>query len=613
MLKYFLKVIAWRLTPAKKRGELPARPPFDLVKTFTAVIIVFTVISAVMTYRENIKSYDGDLTLPAFWAMVESGDVSRVDISPSQTFKVHTKGGLIFTLINPYYPEFRKDMMDAGVALRYVSGTPLGALVSTLSSTMVLVVLLVVCVVVLRTTAQNNGVKAVRSKGINVTFDDVRGMSETKEEVRFAVEQIKYRETLKEIGARPVKGILFEGPPGTGKTLLAKAIAGEAGVPLISASGSDFIEMFVGVGAARIRKLWQQAEDSAPCVLFIDEIDAVGRQRGSNAQNMESNQTINALLQRMDGLGTRTDILVIGATNRKEDLDAALLRPGRFDRVIYVGPPQTQADRADICDLYLSKLKLAEDVTADRVARLAVGMTGADIAQCLNDAVLLVAREARDLANDGRKEDSDAAINKPVTLAHIDAAVTRHLLGGVATGHASEDDRKLAAVHEAGHAIVRLASGVGVLKVSVTPYTSGAGGLTQSDTEDSRFLSDGELRGRIRFILGGLAAEDVVFGSHSTGVADDLKKASEAAMQYATCFGAGALLNEEALRDVVGFRGVTDGKLEKAEQVLQEEAAQARELCVKFRDRLDYLVECLLAETTVMGLTPEFLCSSQTV
>lgn len=606
MIRYMLRLIVWSFTPKSRRGELPKRPPFDFTKSFVSVLVVLIIISAVLNYKEHIKVYTSSITLEAFWELVEAEEVTQVDFSPRPIVKIYTHDA-VYSLVVPDYGRFRTDIMEKGIDVRYVTGTPIQAFTNTLAEMMFLVILLVLCSVILRTVMQNNNIKATKAKGVRVTFKDVRGMSETKEEVQFAVEQLRNREALRSIGARPVRGILFEGPPGTGKTLLAKAIAGEAGVPLISASGSDFIEMFVGVGAARVRKLWQQAEDSAPCVLFIDEIDAVGRQRGSNAQNLESNQTVNALLQRMDGLGTRTDILVIAATNRKEDLDSALLRPGRFDRTIYVGPPRTLADRMDICELYLSRISTSSEVTTEKVAKLAAGMTGADIEQCLNDAALLVAREARNLANAGDMEASSEALKQPVTLKHIDEAFTRHMLGGVATGHINERDRRLAAIHEAGHALLRLHSGVDVLKVSVTPYTSGAGGLTQTDIEETNFFTQDELRGRIRFVLGGLAAEDIVNGKHTTGVADDLKKASNLALQCVTSFGMTKLLNEEAVRDRVGLRGVTDEVLEKAEELLQEEAEKAREICEEHRDFLDYLVERLLSETTVLGLTPDDL------
>lgn len=605
MIRFILKVLMWRVTPASRRGQFPKRPPIDVTKTFVSVMVVFTVLSAIFTFREQKKIYTGNITITQFWELVDEGEVTGVDFSYSPTLEIHTHGET-YSLLNPNYDGFRKEVMEKDIPVRFVRGTPVEAFVNTLSNTLVLVILLTMSAVVLRTVMQSKNLKAERAKNTTVTFDDVRGMSETKEEVRFAVEQLRYRSVLRDIGARPVRGILFEGPPGTGKTLLAKAIAGEAGVPLLSASGSDFIEMYVGVGAARIRKLWQQAEDSAPCVLFIDEIDAIGRIRGSNSTNMESNQTINALLQRMDGLGTRTDILVIGATNRIEDLDPALIRPGRFDRTIHVGPPRSLADRIDICELYLSRLNLSEEVTAEKVAKLAAGMSGADIEQCLNDAALLVARQVRDSVNSGEDTDSEVLIS-PVTLKHIDEAFTRHMLGGVATGHISEKDRRLAAIHEAGHTVVRLDSGVDVLKVSITPYTSGAGGLTQSDVDESVFLTQDDLRARIRFILGGLAAEKVFYGTHTTGVADDLKKASKLALQCVTCFGTDGLLNEEALRDNLGFRGISDGKLVKAEFLLQQEAKRARAVCEKHRDFLNSLVDRLLEETTILNLSPEVL------
>lgn len=606
MLRYIFKVLVWYFTPKSRRGQFPKRPLFDLTRTLVAVMVVGVLFSSVVAYRERVRVYDGNLDLNTFWELVEAQEVISVDFSSKPVVKVYTEDA-VYSLVHPDYLGFRKEIMERGIPVRYVVSTPVEAFVATLAEVAALSIVLIIGVVIMRTVLQNNELKAVRASNIPVTFDDVRGMTETKKEVMFAVEQLRNRAVLKALGARPVRGILFEGPPGTGKTLLAKAIAGEAGVPLISASGSDFIEMFVGVGAARIRKLWQQAEDSAPCVLFIDEIDAVGRNRGSNAQNIESNQTINALLQRMDGLGTRTDILVIGATNRKEDLDPALLRPGRFDRTIYVGPPRTLEDRMDICELYLSKLNVAPDVTPEKVAKLTVGMTGADIEQCLNDAALLVARQARDLAEAGEHIKSDAVLRRIITLKHIDEAITRHLLGGVATGHINERDRRTAAIHEAGHTVVCLDSGLDVLKVSITPYTTGAGGLTQSDEEATNFLYEEELRGRIRFLLGGLAAEEVLTGHHTTGVADDLNKASNLALQCVTCFGTVGLFNEEAVRDRAGYRGISDAVYAKAEELLQQEAQKAREVCLRHRQFLEGLVQRLLEDTTVLNLVPSDL------
>lgn len=605
MIRYMLKVLLWSFTPKSKRGQIPKRPPFDFTKSLVTVLVILTIISSVLNYKEHMKVYTGNITLNAFWELVEAQEVIRVDFSPRPYVVIYTDEAQ-YAMILPDMAGFRAEIMSRGIDVRYVTGTPIDAFTNTLAQMLILTVMLVLCATILRTVMTNNTMKAEKAKGVPVTFDDVRGMSDTKEEVRFAVEQLRNRAMLGAMGARPVRGILLEGPPGTGKTLLAKAIAGEAGVPLLAVAGSDFIEMFVGVGAARIRKLWQQAMDSAPCVVFIDEIDAVGRLRGSNAQNIESNQTINALLQRMDGLGSRSDILVIGATNRKEDLDPALLRPGRFDRVIYVGPPTSLEDRKDICDYYLSKITVAPDVTPERVAKLTAGMTGAAIEQCLNDAVLLVAREIRDAVRAG-EEATPETLKKPVTLKHIDEAVTRYLLGGVATGHINERDRRIAAVHEAGHTLMRLHAGVEVLKVSVTPYTSGAGGLTHSDVEETNFLNEDELRGRIRYVLGGLASEEVLNGKHTTGVSDDLKKASNLAMQCITSFGMTKLLNEEAIRDRLGFRGVTDEVLVKSEELLQQELVEAKKICEKYKDFLVSLTERLLSETTVLGLTPDDL------
>jgi cell division protease FtsH len=602
MFKFILKVILWRLTPSKKRGQAPTRPAFDLIRTFVYFSVVVVVVASVLTFHDNIRIVDGEITLAMLRELVEAERVERVvfGLENGQLLRVELFDGGVHTIMNPNYPDFRRELMESGVDIRFTSGNLIQAITTTITAMLFTLILLVICAVLLRTVVHTNQVKAVRARDVGITFSDIRGMSETKEEMRFAVEQLQNVGLLRSVGIKPVKGILLEGPPGTGKTLLAKAIAGEAGVPLISASGADFIEMFVGVGAARIRRLWMQAIDSAPCVLFIDEIDAVGRTRGANSPNMESNQTINALLQKMDGLGSRTDILVIGATNRKEDLDAALTRPGRFDRTIHVGAPRTPADTADICELYLSKIQTDICVTPERVAKMMVGMTGAEIAQCINDAALLVMREIRDAGGD--------AVARDVTLLDLDKAVTRHLLGGVATEHATERDIKTAAVHEAGHAIMCLVTGVDVLKVSITPFTSGAGGVTQSAQPENKLLTAAEVEDKILFLLGGYAAEKQILGQRSVGASDDLQKVSELALQLVLCFGAGGqLLSEIALQKVLGYRGVSDEALARAERILQEINTKAEAYCEQYESKLNELAERLLNETTVLDLTPAFL------
>jgi cell division protease FtsH len=560
-------------------------------------MLLFCVVFVALNYRNSIRTYEGNLSLSNFWNHVEANEVAHVNFGAGNGWLVQVVfiDGQSRMMFNPGYGDFRKDLMEANVRLRFDSGDRLMAFAGTLTQTFFLIVLMVICVIVLRVVMQNDKMKHSRALHTGIKFDDVRGMKETKEEAIFIVEQMRNRDRLKKLGARPVKGVLLEGPPGTGKTMLAKAIAGESGVPLLSANGSDFVEMFVGVGSARLRRLWQRAEDSSPAIIFLDELDALGMRRESLSQSHnEGRQTLNCLLSLMDGL-VGYNILVIGATNRSGDLDPALLRAGRFDRILKVGLPHTMEDREDICDLYLSKISHDEHVTARRVAGLTSGMSGADIAQIINDSVLLSLKDEKE----------------NVTMPLIDRAITRHLLGGVSVEHATEEDRRRAAVHEAGHAIVRLATGIDVLKVSITPYTSGAGGVTVSEEVENKFKTEQDLKDTLAFFLGGMMAERVIYGNHSTGSGSDIDKASSSALEFVNCFGMNGLLNQASLRDKLGYRGITDGKIMEAERILEEESLRVEGILKTNIGRLKDLVEWLLRDTTVISLTPKFLESSK--
>src|SRR5215467_12409252 len=360
-----------------------------------------------------------------------------------------------------------------------------------------------------------------------VTFDDVAGVDEAKEELREIVEFLKNPELYGRLGGRMPKGVLLVGPPGTGKTLLAKAVAGQAKVPFFSISGSEFVEMFVGVGAARVRDLFEQARSKAPAIIFIDELDALGRARGLGpfaGGHDEKEQTLNQLLVDMDGFDSRTGLVILAATNRPEILDPALLRAGRFDRQVLVDRPDKKG-RMDILAVHLKQTKLAGDVDREKVAALTPGFTGADLANLVNEAALLATRRGADA----------------VTMADFSNAVERIVAGLEKRNRLlNPKEREIVAHHEMGHALVAfsLPGTDPVHKVSIIPRGVGALGYTiQRPTEDRFLMTREELENKMSVLLGGRAAELVIFGHLSTGAADDLRRVTDIARSMVTRYG----------------------------------------------------------------------------
>lgn len=369
--------------------------------------------------------------------------------------------------------------------------------------------------------------KVYVEKATGVTFDDVAGVDEAKAELQEVVEFLKNPQEYTRLGARMPKGVLLVGPPGTGKTLLAKAVAGEAGVPFFSISGSEFVEMFVGVGAARVRDLFEQARQHAPCIIFIDELDALGRARGAfpgMGGHDEKEQTLNQLLVEMDGFDTSAGIVVLAATNRPEILDPALLRAGRFDRQVVVDRPD-KAGRLAILKVHAKKIRLAPDVDLEKVAAMTTGFAGADLANLVNEAAIQATR---------RKADA-------VTMSDFTAAFERLVAGAERKSRTLDArERKVVAYHEIGHALVaRALPGTDpVHKISIVPRGVGALGYTlQRPSEDRYLLTREELERKIMVLLGGRAAEVLVFGHLSTGAADDLVRATQIARDMVTRYG----------------------------------------------------------------------------
>ncbi|HYW19208.1 MAG TPA: ATP-dependent zinc metalloprotease FtsH2 [Nodularia sp. (in: cyanobacteria)] len=436
-----------------------------------------------------------------------------------------------------------------------------------------------------------------------VKFDDVAGIEEAKEELQEVVTFLKQPEKFTAVGARIPKGVLLIGPPGTGKTLLAKAISGEAGVPFFSISGSEFVEMFVGVGASRVRDLFKKAKDNAPCIIFIDEIDAVGRQRGAGigGGNDEREQTLNQLLTEMDGFEGNTGIIIIAATNRPDVLDSALLRPGRFDRQITVDAPDIKG-RLEVLQVHARNKKLDPSVSLDAIARRTPGFTGADLANLLNEAAILTARR--------RKE--------AITIAEIDDAVDRVVAGMEGTPLVDSKSKRLIAYHEIGHALVGtlLKEHDPVQKVTLIPRGQAQGLTWFTPDEEQGLISRSQLKARITGALGGRAAEEVVFGAAevTTGAGGDLQQLSGMARQMVTRFGMSDLgpLSLESQQGEVFLGRDWTTRSEYSESIAARIDAQVREIVEKCYDNAkqimrdhrtvcDRLVDLLIEKETIDG------------
>ena len=358
-----------------------------------------------------------------------------------------------------------------------------------------------------------------------VTFKDVAGLKEEKEEVKELIDFLKDPKKFQNLGARIPKGVLLFGPPGTGKTLLARAVAGEANVPFYFISGSDFVELFVGVGASRVRDMFQQAKRNAPCLIFIDEIDAVGRQRGTGlgGGHDEREQTLNQLLTEMDGFGANEGIIIIAATNRPDVLDPALLRPGRFDRQVTVNLPDVR-EREEILGVHAKNKKLAKEVTLTNLAKRTPGFSGADLENLLNEAALLAVRRNK----------------KQITMSEIDEATDRVLMGPAKTSHKyTEEDRKLVAYHEAGHAVIgiKLQGASDVQKVTIIPRGQAGGYNMMVPSVEKLCSTKSDLLEEITGLLGGRSAEEITFGEITTGAHNDFEKATKIARAMVTEYG----------------------------------------------------------------------------
>ena len=556
-----------------------------------ATIISFVVILVVVLWMANqLQMHQQEMTYTSFVSAVQEKNVSDVYINqnsavPTGTVSVTLKDDGNTRKVNVSDVEQVEKLLTENQVEYRLSDVPKDSMLTTVVVPM-LITLGGVFLIFFLMSRQNGGgnskamnfgksrAKMSTKNEIKVTFRDVAGLREEKEELEEIVDFLKDPKKHIQVGARIPKGVLLEGPPGTGKTLLAKAVAGEAGVPFFSISGSDFVEMFVGVGASRVRDLFQDAKKNAPCIIFIDEIDAVARRRGSGlgGGHDEREQTLNQLLVEMDGFGVNEGIIVMAATNRKDILDPAILRPGRFDRDVIVGRPDV-GGREEILKVHARNKPLGDDVDLKQIAQTTAGFSGADLENLLNEAAILAAKENR---------------------VYIQQSDIRHAFVKVGIGPekksriVSEKERRITAYHEAGHAILfHLLPDVGpVYSVSIIP-TGGAGGYTMPLPEkDDMFNTKGHMLQEITVSLGGRVAEEEIFDDITTGASQDIKQATAIAKSMITKFGMSerlGLINYDNDSDEVfigrDFGHTSRGYGEKVAGTIDEEVKRIIDEC----------------------------------
>jgi len=536
------------------------------VNSFYKSLTLWLVIGMVMVLVFNLFNYQKDITheitFTEFLDQVDNGEVKEVVIQEDEGITGITQDGKTFRVYSPQYPDLIKDLRTKGVKIKAKPPRKESLLMTILVSWFPFLLLIGVWIFFMRQ-MQGGGNKALsfgksRAKLLTedqqkVTFKDVAGIDEAKEELQEVIEFLKDPKKFQKLGGKIPKGVLLMGPPGTGKTLLARAIAGEADVPFFTISGSDFVEMFVGVGASRVRDLFDQGKKHAPCIIFIDEIDAVGRHRGAGlgGGHDEREQTLNQLLVEMDGFESHESVILIAATNRPDVLDPALMRPGRFDRQVVVPNPDIKG-REGILKVHTRKIPMAEDVDIMTLARGTPGFSGADLSNMVNEGALLAARKNKD----------------KVDMSDLESAKDKVMMGAERRSMVMTDEEKRnTAYHEAGHALVaRLVPGADpVHKVTIIPRGRALGVTQQIPESDKYTYSKENMLARITVLLGGRASEELIFDQMTTGAGNDIERSTELARK---------MICEWGMSDKLG--PVTFGK--KEEQIfLGREISQHRD------------------------------------
>ncbi|MCL2924483.1 MAG: ATP-dependent zinc metalloprotease FtsH [Trichodesmium sp. MAG_R04] len=569
------------------------------------------------------KNTEKNLSYSELLEKIQAEEVTKIDAYPSEGIaKVKLKGqnsSKVIYIVNTfeYNPELLVQVRNQKIDFELKRSPDNSIAMGIIFNILIVFIVIFILLTILRRSSQSQGNALNFGKSrarfqmeakTGVFFDDVAGIEEAKEELQEVVSFLKKPEKFTAIGAQIPKGVLLVGPPGTGKTLLAKAIAGEAGVPFFSISGSEFVEMFVGVGASRVRDLFKKAKESAPCIIFIDEIDAVGRQRGAGigGGNDEREQTLNQLLTEMDGFEGNTGIIIIAATNRPDVLDAALLRPGRFDRQVTVGLPAYKG-RLGILEVHARNKKLTPEISLEVIARKTPGFSGADLANMLNEAAILTARRHKE----------------GITPVEIDDAIDRVTIGLSLTPLLDSKKKRLIAYHELGHALLMtlLKNSDPLNKVTIIPRSGGIAGFAQPIMDegmiDSGMYTRGWLIDRITISLGGRAAEEEIFGSAevTVGAANDIRSVANLAREMVTRYGMsdlGPLALENPSGEVFLGRGWQSQQSEYSEELATKIDHQvramafhcyekARKIIRENRVLIDRLVELLIEKEIIEG------------
>ena len=578
-------------------------------------LLIILVAISIIDYFSTRNTTKQEVGYTQFLQQVDEGKVAKV-VLIQNTIRGTLSDGTEFTTITPDNPNRDPKLFDKlsakGVEIN-AENPPEPPWWSTMFSSLLPILLLVGVWFFIMQQTQGGGGRVMsfgksraRMSGadkIKVNFKDVAGADEAKQELEEVVEFLKHPKKYNDLGARIPKGVLLFGPPGTGKTLLARAVAGEAGVPFFSISGSDFVEMFVGVGASRVRDLFDQAKKNAPCIVFIDEIDAVGRQRGAGVGggHDEREQTLNQLLVEMDGFAANEGIIIIAATNRPDILDPALLRPGRFDRQVPVEKPDAKG-REDILRIHAKNVKVDSDVDFNSVAHGTTGFAGADLANVVNEAALLAVRNG----------------HKKVTMADFNDAIDKVSIGLKKKSRKdNEKEMRLVSVHETGHALVGAFTPdyPPVNKITVVPRSHGVGGFTQyREEEEKNFRTRKDIFNEIDTLLGGRAAEEIMLDDISTGASNDIARATDLVKQMITVFGMSERFKNITLgKGVLGNRGGEPNLIrefsEDTQKYIDEEIARivnerytyVVKLLSEHKDVLDYISHRLLEVETMEG------------
>lgn len=590
-----------------------------LLKNITAILIVFLVLSGIFTIYNNPVSKEKEISLPELAQKIDAGEVTSIVVTGNKLeIKLKDNSSLVAqkepeSSLSDSLNNFDVDKEKLRqIDIKTKDNAGVNFVLGTLVPFLFPFIFIGIFIWFLMRQAQRGNTQALnfgtskakvenpKDKKTKVTFADVAGLKEPKEELQEIVEFLRFPKKFEKLGARIPRGVLLLGPPGCGKTLLAKAVSGEANVPFFHISGSEFVEMFVGVGASRVRDLFKQAKKNAPSIVFIDEIDAVGRQRGAGlgGGHDEREQTLNQILVEMDGFDTGDNVIVIAATNRPDVLDPALLRPGRFDRHVIIDSPDIR-EREEILKIHARKKPLSKNVDIHRIAERTPGFSGADLMNLMNEGAILTARKNK----------------KVIGMVELNEAIEKVLLGPERKSHVlNENEKRITAYHEAGHALIAhiLPHVDPVHKISIISRGRAAGYTLKLPNEDKHFQTKNEFLNEVAVLLAGYTVEKIVFDDLTTGAQNDLKRASEIARNLVTRYGMsplGAVVwgNKEEMvflgREIHESRNYSEEVASEIDKeiakIIQDGEQKARNIVNKERSRLDKIASVLLEKETI--------------